>query len=120
LKARDFSFIEASELLGSNEEDAVTFGSGVGHFRIPGDGDPDAGGWEKALARREQLWLWLLSGWWLSGVVGTAMATVVTSPIIGPFTIIPLPVTRPFTMLRHPHLGFGLDSADLRYLSEDY
>ena len=49
-------------------------------------------------------------------VVGTAMATVV----IGPFTIIPLPVTRPFTMLRHPHLGFGLDSADLRYLSEDY
>ena len=47
-------------------------------------------------------------------VVGTAMATVVTSPIIGPFTIIPLPVTRPFTMLRHPHLGFGLDSADLR------
>ena len=65
LKARDFSFIEASELLGSNEEDAVTFGSGVGHFRIPGDGDPDAGGWEKALARREESWLWLLSGWWL-------------------------------------------------------
>jgi hypothetical protein len=116
LKARSFSFIEASELLALNEEDAVTFGSGVSHFRTPGDGDPGAGGWEKALARREESWLWLLSGWWLERLWLRLLPALLSARLLLFRSLLPARLlcsgTRIWVLVRIPLI--------LGNLSEDY